>query len=103
MTRRVDRYLGTPVHVVDSRQHRPNRPASWQAGNSVEYTVRRNGRELALAVPLVRLFPQLIWNYASRQLAGSGLSSSRCRVSQAWASSACAASAWVCPCRPWSW
>jgi len=46
------------------------RPANWQAGNNVEYTVRRDERELVLPVPLARLFPQVIWNYVSRQFGG---------------------------------
>ncbi len=46
------------------------RPANWQAGNTVDYTVRRDGRDLGFAVPLARRFPQVTWNYISRQLGG---------------------------------
>jgi hypothetical protein len=56
--------------VAETFALRSPRPASWQAGSTVEYTVRREGRELALTVPLARLFPQMTWNYISRQLGG---------------------------------
>lgn len=63
---------GKPIDKVfeDAFALRPTRPANWQAGGTVEYIIRRNGRELELAVPLTRLFPQGIWNYITSQYAG---------------------------------
>jgi serine phosphatase RsbU (regulator of sigma subunit) len=46
------------------------RPANWHVGSNVEFTVRRSGRDLTLDVPLMRLFPQGVWNYVSSQMGG---------------------------------
>jgi hypothetical protein len=50
------------------------RPPNWQAGNRVEYTILRDGREVTLDVPMDRHFPQVIWNYFSSPMGGVWLS-----------------------------
>ncbi|MCE7982504.1 MAG: hypothetical protein DYG89_15035 [Caldilinea sp. CFX5] len=49
------------------------RPAHWQVGNMVDYTVERNGHQLALAVPIIRLPPQIFWTYILQQWGGGWL------------------------------